>query len=60
MLKQEKRLWHGTSTTHPDKIYKDTQDGFRLALSGDTNMWGKGLYFAVDTCGPDRPNYTVL
>ncbi len=42
----EKKLFHGTSGTPPDKIY-NSEKGFdpRLASRG---MWGEGTYFAVN------------
>ena len=42
----QRQVWHGTGTVDPAKIYKDAQDGFRVAMSGDRNMWGRGIYFA--------------
>jgi len=40
-------LWHGTSNTHPEKIYQSTK-GWKLNFAGEGNLWGKGLYFSQD------------
>jgi len=40
-------LWHGTSQTHPEKIYQSTK-GWKLNYAGEGNLWGKGLYFSQD------------
>lgn len=37
-------FWHGTSGTHPEKIYHG-EEGFDVIFS-QKGMWGKGLYFA--------------
>lgn len=42
----EKKVWHGTGSTPPEKIYKDKQDGFMMQKSTLANMWGVGIYFA--------------
>ena len=40
----EKELFHGTSNTPPQEIYK-SEDGFDMRFSRD-GMWGQGNYFA--------------
>ena len=41
----EKQLFHGTSSTPPEKIFKSRQGfDFRFCSNG---MWGTGTYFAV-------------
>ena len=40
----EKELFHGTSSTPPEKIYK-SEDGFDMRFS-QAGMWGQGNYFA--------------
>jgi len=40
-------LWHGTSHTHPQKIYNSSK-GWKLNYAGEGNLWGKGLYFSQD------------
>lgn len=42
----EKRLFHGSGKTPPDKIYRSEKGfDFRFASQG---LWGEGAYFAVD------------
>ena len=40
----EKELFHGTSSTPPEKIYK-SEEGFDMRYS-QAGMWGQGNYFA--------------
>ena len=47
----EKLLFHGTSDTHPSKIYKD-EEGFDMRF-GRVGMWGNGNYFAVNASYSD-------
>lgn len=42
----EKLLFHGTSTTEPEKIYAG-EVGFDMRMSAH-GMWGEGCYFAVN------------
>ena len=42
----EKRLFHGTRSTAPEKIFKSRQQGFDFRLCS-RGMWGNGTYFAV-------------
>ena len=42
----EEEVWHGTAAAKPEAIYKDIQDGFMMQKSSESNMWGKGIYFA--------------
>ena len=50
----EKRLFHGTSATPPEKIFKSSQGfDFRFSTRG---MWGTGTYFAVNASYSDT-NY---
>ena len=50
----EKRLFHGTSSTPPEKIFRSSQGfDFRYCTRG---MWGTGTYFAVNASYSD--NYT--
>ena len=51
----EKELFHGTSSTNPDEIYK-SEEGFdmRFCTSG---MWGVGSYFAEKASYSDRYSY---
>lgn len=41
----DKRLFHGSSSTPPEKIYR-SEHGFDFRL-GNSGMWGRGAYFAV-------------
>ena len=48
----EKRLFHGTSSTPPEKIFKSRQGfDFRYCTRG---MWGTGTYFAVNASYSDN------
>ena len=47
-----KPLFHGTKTTHPRSIYEH-RVGFSMDYS-NVGMWGKGLYFAVNSSYSDR------
>lgn len=50
----ERELFHGTSTTPPEKIFKSRQGfDFRFCCRG---MWGTGSYFAVNASYSDT-NY---
>ena len=40
----EMELWHGTSGTHPEKIWED-REGLCMQYSRQ-GMWGRALYFA--------------
>ena len=43
----ERELFHGTSTTPPEKIYKSRQ-GFDFRFCSTHTLWGTGTYFAVE------------
>ena len=45
-IMNEMRLFHGTTTNPPEKIYC-SEHGFDFRF-GSSGMWGKGAYFAVD------------
>ena len=45
-IMNEMRLFHGTKTNPPEKIYR-SEHGFDFRF-GKFGMWGKGTYFAVD------------
>jgi hypothetical protein len=48
----EKRLFHGTSSTPPEKIFRSSQGfDFRYCTRG---MWGTGTYFAVNASYSDN------
>ena len=48
----EKRLFHGTSSTSPEKIFRSAQGfDFRYCTRG---MWGTGTYFAVNASYSDN------
>lgn len=51
----EKRLFHGTSQTAPEKIYK-SEKGFDFRY-GNRGLWGKGAYFAVNASYSDKYAY---
>lgn len=60
----EKRLFHGTGTTPPEKIYR-SETGFDFRFSSDDNLWGAGTYFAVNASYSERyvhrsPQYQVM
>ena len=51
----EKQLFHGTSSTPPEKIFKSRQGfDFRFCSRG---MWGTGTYFAVNASYSDNYAY---
>uniref|UniRef100_A0A1X7UL11 Poly [ADP-ribose] polymerase n=1 Tax=Amphimedon queenslandica TaxID=400682 RepID=A0A1X7UL11_AMPQE len=43
----EKWLFHGSSEVSPEVIY-ESEHGFDFRYSGDSSLWGKGAYFAVN------------
>ena len=52
----EKRLFHGTSSTPPEKIFRSSQGfDFRYCTTG---MWGAGTYFAVNAKYSDNYAYS--
>lgn len=51
----EMKLFHGTSTTDPKKIYKSEQ-GFDFRYSSQ-GLWGTGSYFAVNASYSDKYAY---
>ncbi|KAI6190393.1 Poly [ADP-ribose] polymerase [Aphelenchoides bicaudatus] len=53
LLPNHKLLFHGTT---PEAVYPILRDGFRSALSLDTGMFGKGIYFT--DCATKAANYT--
>jgi hypothetical protein len=46
-LEYVRLLFHGTSSTHPKRIYNDSK-GWKLNYANNNNLWGRGLYFAED------------
>ena len=54
-ITNEKRLFHGTSSTPPEKIFRSPQGfDFRYCTRG---MWGAGTYFAVNAKYSDNYAY---
>lgn len=45
-------LFHGTSSTSPDTILSDSI-GFNIEYANNRGLWGKGLYFAVNSSYSD-------
>ena len=45
-------MYHGTSCTSPEKIYK-SEEGFDMAYSNG-GMWGVANYFAKNSSYSDR------
>lgn len=43
---KEMKLFHGTGKTPADVIWADKEDGFNINYSSDTNLLGRGIYFA--------------
>jgi len=43
-----KLLFHGTSKTPPKIIY-EADKGWKISYSRDDSLWGRGLYFALDS-----------
>ena len=39
-------LFHGTRNTNPEEIYKDKEESFNINYSSDSNLLGRGIYFA--------------
>ena len=39
-------LFHGTRKTNPEEIYKDKEESFNINYSSDSNLLGRGIYFA--------------
>jgi hypothetical protein len=39
-------LFHGTRSTNPEEIYKDKEESFNINYSSDSNLLGRGIYFA--------------
>ena len=55
----EVSVWHGTGKTDPKTIYEDVQDGFMTQYSNPLGMWGRGLYFAVNSAYSDEYAFTT-
>ena len=51
----ERKLFHGTSDTRPEKIYQ-SEEGFDMRFSRD-GMWGQANYFAVAANYSDQYAY---
>ena len=52
---KELRLFHGTSSTQPERIFKSEKGfDFRFSMNG---MWGRGTYFAVKASYSNRYAY---
>lgn len=43
---EQMQLFHGTSATNPEKIYKG-EEGFQKEYNNGTAIWGQANYFAV-------------
>lgn len=41
-------LFHGTRTNPPEKVYEDKEEAFNINYSSDSNMFGRGIYFAKE------------
>ena len=46
-------LFHGTRTTDPKVIWGDKEESFNINYTSDTNLLGRGIYFA------QSPEYSV-
>jgi len=56
-ITNEKELFHGTSSTPPEKIFRSEQGfDFRFCSRG---MWGTGAYFAVNASYSNNYAYTI-
>ena len=56
-ITNEKELFHGSSSTPPEKIFRSEQGfDFRFCSRG---MWGTGTYFAVNASYSDKYAYTI-
>jgi hypothetical protein len=40
------KLFHGTGKTSAEVVWGDAEDGFNINYSSDTNLLGRGIYFA--------------
>ena len=40
------KLFHGTGKTPPQVIWADKEDGFNINYASDSNLLGRGIYFA--------------
>lgn len=43
---KEMMLFHGTKYTDPRIIWEDKEEGFNINYSADSNLLGRGIYFA--------------
>ena len=43
---KQMRLFHGTGNTSPEVVWADKEDGFNINYSSDSNLLGRGIYFA--------------
>ena len=43
---KEMKLFHGTGSTSPEMIWGDREDGFNINYANDSNLLGRGVYFA--------------
>lgn len=47
-------LFHGTKQNDPEKIYQDKEESFKINYAADTNMFGRGIYFAKEASYSDN------
>lgn len=40
------KLFHGTGDSSPEVVWADREDGFNINYSSDSNLLGRGIYFA--------------
>lgn len=51
---REVMLFHGTKYNDPSKIYLDKEESFKINYAADTNMFGRGIYFAKEASYSDN------
>ena len=50
---REIMLFHGTKLNAPEKIYLDKEESFKNNYAADSNMFGRGIYFAKEASYSD-------
>lgn len=55
----EMYLYHGTKFTDPTVIYMDQQESFNINFSSDSNLFGRGIYFAEESSYSHNYSYDI-
>lgn len=51
-------LYHGTKLSDPKVIYLDKEESFNINFASDSNLFGRGIYFAKEAAYSHLYAYT--